>query len=131
MPLGVVAVRGRLAPVPAGYPALDAHSKKLTQAKKGYLFEGLSRKQKNRMSVLNAVVVFGFLQFLAERSKEFPFPCEVVAGPLARGWEDEWALTPLLFFGGGAPNFAWGEQSMLRKSERLTAPWGIRGKTCD
>ena len=70
----------------------------------------------------------GFVQFAVERSKEFLFFCNVVAGPLAGKWEDEWYAIFLLFFGAGAPSLTLGGRDTPWKSSRFDDTLGYPGE---
>ena len=86
MPRGVVAVRGRLAPVPASYVALDATSKKLVQAMRGYrrVFTG-SNLWANPMFFDDLLVFSNCWLICVARPKETWTSLHVVAGPLLFG----------------------------------------------
>ena len=87
-----------------------------------------SKNNANWMSVADAIVFFGFLLFRVERSKEFLLLCKVVAGPLTGEWEDEYAATPLLLFGGGAPSFTLGGLATLWKNREFDSTMGYPGE---
>ena len=91
------------------------------------------KKRKNQVSVEDAMVFLGLWALLGlllsrvGRSKESLLPCEVVVGPLAGEWGDEYAAI-LLRFGGGAPNFVLGKVATPRESKKFDCTMGYPGE---
>ena len=80
------------------------------------------------MLVADFMMFFGFLEFLVERSKEFPLPRDVVVGPLVGEWEDECDAILLLFFGGYTPSCSLGTRSTPRKNGLFDSTMGYPGE---
>ena len=82
------------------------------------------------MSVEDTMAFYCLLQFLVARSKEFSLLCQVVAGPLAREWDDE-CVSKVIFgiiFGGGAPDLTKGGRTTLRKRGGFDSTLGFPGE---
>ena len=80
------------------------------------------------MSVADFMAFFGFLEFLVARSKAFPLLCDVVVGPLAGEWEDEWITILLQISGADAPSFTSGGRTTPRKNKEFNSTMGYPGE---